>query len=243
MEKYYFHAEVRKYSRKLHRAVIVVITPILTLCIFCAIGIVLDLSSDLIPLMLSIIAFGVLLVMVFTFAAVYITDKLRRRHTHFTFFDIVPDGMVYSEYAGEFVRYGKKIILRRLYYIPFKGLESITRDAKQSPLDITFKGEIREYLEETSRLGYHITEDGELYFDTAVLNTRYFKVIQELNIHSRLGSTRTLEKSARYYWEEFKQLPQKKPFDITKVISVRKRKKLKTSNALLETPSYSRSWK
>lgn len=242
MEKYYFHARVKRYSRNFRRAVIVVVIPIFMMCIFCAIGIVLGFGEEFIPLLLGIIAFGVLTAMIFTFVAAYITEKLTRRHTHFTFFDIVPDGMVYSEYAGEFRRYGKRVILRKLYYIPFKGLEEIIRNEKQSPYEITFRGEIRAYLEESGRLGYHISEDGTLYFDTAVLNSRYYTVMKEFTIHNHFGSTRRLEKSALHYWEEFKNLPPKKPFDISKAISTRKRKKLKTSNALLETPSYSRKW-
>lgn len=243
MEKFYFHAKVGKYKRNLRRAVIIVTIPVFMMCVFCSIVIVLNFIPDLIPMMLLIIAFGVLVAMVFTFAAVYIADKLARRHTRFTYFDIVPDGMVYSEYAGEFKQYGKRIILRRLYYIPFKSLESIARDEKQSPHDITFHGEIREYLEDSNRLGYHISEDGTLYFDTVPLNTRYYKTLSKLTIRNRFGNTRRIEKSARAYWEEFKQLPPKQPFDITKVISIRKRRKLKTSNPLLEAPSFSRNWK
>lgn len=243
MERFYFHARTGKYKRNLRRAVIVVTIPVFMMCVFCAVVIVLNFVPDLIPMMLMIIAFGVLTAMVFTFAAVYIADKLARRHSRFTFFDIVSDGMVYSEYAGEYKHYGKRTVLRRLYYIPFKTLESIDRDEKQSPYDITFSGGIREYLEDSDRLGYHIAEDGTLYFDTLPLNTRYFKQINKLKIHNRFGNTRKIEKSARAYWEAFRQLPPKKPFDITKAISVRRRKKLKTSNALLEAPSFSRNWK
>lgn len=242
MERFYFHADVSGYPRKLRRVASVVITPILTMCILCSAYIVLNFDSEFARLMLLIIAFGILVGMVFSFTAVYLTDKYKRRHSRYTFFDIVPSGMVYSEYAGEFTRYGKRIILRRLYYIPFASLESVSRNPK-FPREICFKGEIREYLHETDRLGYHITEDGELVFDTLILNTNYFTTVKELTIRDRLGSTRRLEKSALHYWEEYKQIPDKEPFDITKVIAIRKKKKPKTSNPVLEAPSYSRNWK
>ncbi len=243
MERYYFHAEVGDYPRKLRRTIIVVIAPVLTMCVFCAVNIVLNLSSGFVRLMFPIIAFGILTGMIFTFTAVYLTDKYKRRHSRYTFFDIVPDGLVYSEYAGEFTRYGKRVILRRMYYIPFKKLESVTRDPKRSPREICFKGEIREYFHETDRLGYHITEDGQLVFDTVILNTNYFNTITSFTVRNRLGNTKRLERSILHYWEEFKQIPDKKPFDITKAIGVRRRRKPKTSNPRLEAPSFSRNWK
>lgn len=243
MERYYFHAEVEGYSRKLRRIIIIVIAPILTVCVFCAVNIVLGFSSDFARLSMWVIAFAVLAGMIFTFTAAYLTDKYKRRHSRYTFFDILPSGLVYSEYAGEFTRYGKRVILRRLYYAPFKGLESISRDPKKSTRELVIKGEIREYFEETNRLGYHVTEDGELIFDTLILNTNYFKSVDTLTIRERLGNTKRIERAALHYWEEFKKIPDKPPFDITKAIAVRKRKKLKTSNAKLEQPSYSRNWK
>ncbi len=242
MERYYFHAEVGDYSRKLRRAITVVITPILTMCVFCAVIIFLNLSSDFLRLLLWVIAFGVLTGMIFAFIAVYVTDKYKRRHSRYTFFDILPSGLIYSEYAGEFTRYGKRVILRRLYYIPFKSLESVSRDPKVSPRRLVIKGEVREYFHETDRLGYHIAENGELIFDTLILNTNYFKIKNTLTIKGHLGNTRRIEHAVLYYWEEFKKIPERRPFDITKAIAVRKRKKLTTSNPKLEAPSYSRKW-
>lgn len=242
MERYYFHAEVGDYSRKLRRVISVVITPILTMCVFCAVIIFLNLSSDFLRLLLWVIAFGVFTGIVFTFIAVYLTDKYKRRHSRYTFFDILPSGMVYSEYAGEFTRYGKRVILRRLYYIPFKGLESISRDPKKSTRELVIKGEVREYFEETNRLGYHIAESGDLIFDTLILNTNYFKIKNTLTIKEHLGNTKRIELAAMHYWEEFRKIPERPPFDITKAIAVRKRKKLTTSNAKLEAPSFSRKW-
>ncbi len=242
MERYYFHAEVGDYSRKLRRAITVVIAPILTMCVFCAVIIFLNLNSDFLRLLLWVIAFGVLTGMIFAFIAVYVTDKYKRRHSRYTFFDILPSGLVYSEYAGEFTRYGKRVILRKLYYIPFKSLESVSRDPKVSPRRLVIKGEVREYFHETDRLGYHIAENGELIFDTLILNTNYFKIKNTLTIKERLGNTKRIEHAVLYYWEEFKKIPERRPFDITKAIAVRKRKKPTTSNPKLEAPSYSRKW-
>lgn len=243
IEKYYFHADTDKYFDSLKKILIIVIMPILALCTFCTVNIVLNYRSDFSKLLMIVISASVLFGMAFTFVSVYIADKYRRRHAKYTFFDIIPQGMVYSEYAGEFTRYGEKIILRRLYYIPFGKLKTVSRDPKTAPHDICFKGEIREYFLETSRLGYHIDDEGKIVFDTFELNLALYNTINELTVKDRLGNTMRLEKSIAHYWEKFKNIPEKKPFDISDYVSVRRRRKPKTSNPALEAPSYSRKWK
>ena len=242
IEKYYFHADVEKYTDKLRQLLLVVIMPMLAVCTFCTVNILLNFRSDFAKLLMIVIAASVLFGMIFTFIAVYITDRFKRRHARYTFFDIIPYGMVYSEYAGEFTRYGERIIMRRLYYIPFDKLESVTRDPKTAPHDIAFKGEIREYYLETDRLGYHITDEGKLEFDTVILNTEYYSTISAVTVKNRLGNTKRLEKSVLYYWEEFKNLPEKKPFNIAQFVGERRRRKPRTSNPALEAPSFSRKW-
>lgn len=243
IEKYYFHADVQKYSDRLRHMLIIVIAPILAICVFSTVNIVLNFGSDFSKLLMLVIAGSIFLGMVFTFAAAYIVDKRRRRHARYTFFDIIPCGLVFSEYAGEFTRYGERRIMRRLYFIPFEKLESVSRDPKTAPHNITFKGEIREYYHETERLGYHIDEDGMIDFDTAILNGAYFVTIPAVTVKNRFGNTKRLEKSVLFYWEEFKNAPEKEPFNISKYISVRRRVRPKTSNPALEAPSFSRNWK
>lgn len=241
--KYYFHADVEKYSDRLRRMLTIVLVPLLAICVFSTVNIVLRFGSSFARLLMLIILASVAFGMVFTFAAVYFTDKRRRRHARYTFLDIVPSGVVFSEYAGEFTRYGERIIMRRLYYIPFDKLESVSRNPKEAPHNIKFKGEIRRYYLETGRLGYHITEDNKLEFDTMILNMAYYDTVTEVTVKNRLGNTARLEKSVLCYWEEFKSIPEKKPFDITKYVSERRRHRPKTSNPALEAPSFSRNWK
>lgn len=243
IEKYYFHADVEKYSDRLRRMLIIVIAPILAVCVFGTANIVLNFGSDFSRLLMIVIAGSIFLGMVFTFAASYIIYKRRIRHSRYTFFDIIPCGMIFSVYAGEFTRYGERKILRRLYYIPFDKLESVSRDPKTAPHNITFKGTIREYFLETERLGYHIDEDGKLEFDTMILNTAYYTEIPSVTVKNRFGNTKRLEKSVLFYWEEFKNIPEKKPFDISQYVTARRRSRPKTSNPALEAPSYSRNWK
>ena len=243
INKYYFHADVEKYTNRLRHMLVLVIAPILAVCVFSTVNIVLNFGSDFSKLLMIVIAGSVFFGMVFTFAAVYLICKYSSRHARYTFFDILPCGMMFSVYAGEFTRYGERIIIRRLYYIPFDKLESVSRDPKTAPHNITFKGKIREYFLETSRLGYHVDEDGQPEFDTAILNTAYFTEISEVTVKNRFGNTKRLEKSVLFYWEEFKNIPEKKPFDISKYVTVRRKPKLKTSNPALEAPSFSRNWK
>ena len=243
--KYFFHAEVEKYTERLRHAMILVAMSVFAVCTFCTVNIVLNYGSDIVYLLLAVIGGFVLLGMVFAFSAVYMTEKRKRRHSKYTYFDFLPKGMVYSEYAGEYVHFGDRIILRRLYYIPFEKLETVTRDPKTAPHNLTFTGEIREYFQETDRLGYHVTEDGNREFDSAELNTRLFEERTVLVIKDRFGNTKKLEKSVNYYREQFKNAPEKKPFNISDYVSVQKRRKLHTSNPALEerTVSFSRNWK
>ncbi|MGN0640915.1 MAG: hypothetical protein ACI4JT_08175 [Oscillospiraceae bacterium] len=243
--KYFFHAEIAKYTARLRHMMILAAMSVFAVCTFCTVNIVLNFGSDIVYLLLVVIGGLVLLGMIFAFSAVYITEKRKRRHSKYTYFDFLPKGMVFSEYAGEFVRFGDRIILRRLYYIPFDKLTAVSRDPKTAPHNLTFTGEIREYFQKTDRLGYHVSEDGNLEFDSAELNTRLFEVIPTLVIKDRFGNTKKLEKSVNFYWEQFKNTPEKKPFNISDYVSVQKRKKLHTSNPALEEPSvsYNRNWK
>lgn len=243
IEKYYFHADVQKYSDRLRHMLIVVVAPILAVCVFSTVNIVLNFGSDFSKLLMIVIAGSVFLGMVFTFSATYAIDKRRRRHSRYTFFDIIPCGMVFSEYAGEFTRYGERIIMRRLYYIPFDKLESVSRDPKTAPHNIAFKGAIREYYLETERLGYHIDEEGRIEFDTVILNSSYYTEIPAVTVKNRFGNTKRLEKSILFYWEEFKNMPEKRPFDISQYVTARRKSKPRTSNPALEAPSFSRNWK
>lgn len=243
MPKYYFHADIEKYSNRLRHMLMLVLVPILAICVFGTANIVLNFGSNFSRLLMIIIAASVCFGMVFTFVAVYFIDKCRRRHARYTFLDIVPCGVVFSEYAGEFTRYGERIIMRRLYYIPFDKLESVSRNPKEAPHNIEFKGEIRLYYHETGRLGYHINDDNKLEFDTAILNLSYFTTVSQVTVKNRLGNTARLEKSVLYYWEEFKNTPEKAPFDISKYVTERRRSRPKTSNPALEAPSFNRNWK
>lgn len=239
----FFHADTKVYSDALRHTLTVVVIPLLAICIFCTVNIVLYYSSDFAKLLIYIIAGSVLFGMIFTFSAVYIVDKTKRRHARFTFFDILPQGMVFSEYAGEFTRYGDHIILRRLYYIPFSGFEGVSRDPKKTPRELTITGKIRGFFFESDRLGYHIGESGEMIFDTAILNIGMGENLSSVTIRKRFGNTKPLEAAILFYKDAFDNAPEKKPFNIADYVPVRRKQKPRTSNPALEAPSYSRDWK
>lgn len=241
--KYFFHADTAKYGDRLRHILIIVFGPIIALCVFCTVQIVLNYRSEFALLLLAVICGSVLFGMIFGFLAVYITEKRKRRHSKYTFFDFLPGGMVFSEYAGEYVHWGACVIMRRLYFIPFEKLESVSRDPKKAPHDITFKGEIRAYFFESDRLGYHINEDNGIEFDTDLLNWGMFETLPELTVKNRFGNTKRLEQSALFYLEQFKNTPEKKPFNISEFVSRRSKPKPTTSNPALEAPSFNRNWK
>lgn len=239
----FFHADTKIYGEALRHTLTVVIIPLMAICIFCTVNIVLHYSTGFAKLLMIVIAGSVLFGMIFTFSAVYIVDKKKRRHARFTFFDILPQGMVFSEYAGEFIRYGELVILRRLYYIPFAEFESVSRDPKKTPREITIKGNIRGFFYESDRLGYHIGESGEMVFDAVILNIGMYRQLGELTIKKRFGNTKSLEASILYYKDKFDHIPEKKPFNISDYVAVRRKPKMRTSNPALDAPSFSRNWK
>lgn len=242
--RYFFHADTSKYGERLRRLMIIVLVPIAAICVFCTIQMALNYRSEVVRILLAIIGVCVLTGMVFAFSAAYIVEKRKRRHARYTFFDLLPSGMVFSEYAGEYVHWGSRVILRRLYFIPFGGLESVSRDPKKAPHDITFKGEIRAYFYESGRLGYHVNEDGAVEFDADILNWGMFETAAELTVKNRFGNTKRLERSVLYYLEQFRNAPEKKPFDISEYVAARRNKpKPTTSNPALEAPSFNRNWK
>ncbi len=241
--RYFFHADVAKYGERLRHILIIVFGPIIALCVFCTVQIVLNYRTQFAVLLLSIIGGSILFGMLFAFSAVYITEKYKRRHSKYTFLDILPTGMVYSEYAGEYVHWGARVIMRRLYFIPFGKLDEVFRDPKKAPHDITFKGEIRAYFLESDRLGYHVNEDGGVEFDTDLLNWGMFETLPEITVKNRFGNTKLLEQSVLFYLEQFKNTPEKKPFNISEFVSKRRKPKPTTSNPALEAPSFSRNWK
>ncbi len=241
--RYFFHADTAKYSSRLRHVLTIVFGPLIALCVFCTVQIVLNYRSEFALLLFAVICGSVLFGTVFGFSAAYITEKRKRRHSKYTFFDFLPSGMVYSEYAGEYVHWGARVITRRLYFIPFGKLESVSRDPKKAPHDITFKGEIRAFFCESDRLGYHVNEDGGLEFDTDLLNWGMFETLSLLTIKNHFGNTKRLEQSVLFYLEQFKNTPEKKPFDITDFVSRRRKPKPTTSNPALEAPSFNRNWK
>lgn len=241
--KTYFHADNSDYSRALKHTLIVTVIPIFAICVFCTVNIVLHYDSTFTKILALIIALSVLFEMIFVFSAVYIIEKKKRRHAKFTYFDILPHCMVYSEYAGEFIRYGERIILRRLYQIPFSAFESVTRDPKKTPRCITINGEIREYFYESDRLGYHIDENDNLVFDTAILNIGMYNTLNSIEIKKRFGNTKELEKVILLHKERFDNIPEKPPFNISDFVPLKRKRRLSTSNAALEAPSFSRKWK
>lgn len=246
MKKYFFHADTEKYRRRLKSMLIIVLVPLFMICVFCTVNIVLNLrvdtSMEFVALMLGIIAGCVFMGMTFSFVSAYFTEKLKRRHSKYTYFDIIPGGMVYSLYAGEFTRYGKRIIMRRLFYIPFSGLEEVSRDPKTDPEAISFKGSVREYFLASDELGYHVNEEGEIAFDHPELDTRGYEERNSLVISGRLGRTKALLSSVEFYREQYVNRPEKKPFNIADYVSKKKKRVIHTSNPELEAPSFNRKW-
>lgn len=244
---YFFHADTTKYRRRLRGTAIIVLVPLFGVCVFCAVNILLNLSSGsssgLIRLMGLVIAMCVLVGTSTMFVAAFLTKKYIARHSRFTYLDILPDGFVFSLYAGEFRSWNELVILRRLYYVPFSGVTEISRDPKTSPLSLTIKGDVRCYFGESDRLGYHVDEDGHTQFDSAELNERGYERSDKLEINGYLGPTKKIQTSLEHYLEEYRAIPEKKPFNIAEHITRRQKKRPTTSNSLLEAPSYSRNWK
>lgn len=242
----FFHADTTVFPRRLKAVLIAVLVPLGAVCIFCAAVILFNMRSDgdksFAMFMVYVICGCVALGMVVCFLGAYITDKMIRRHARYTYLDILPRGVVYSRYSGEHYLYGERTIYRRLFYIPFKSIEDMTRDPKLTPMSLTIKGEVREYLLASHQLGYHIDGDGELVFDRPELNERHFEQRTALVINGDFGSTKQLLRSLEHYLDVFRNTPEKKPFNIADYVVGRPKKPLRTSNPLLDAPSFERKW-
>lgn len=244
---FFFHADTTKYRRRLKATAITVLVPLFGVCVFCAVNILLNLSSGvgrgIVSLLAGVIVGCCAVGLITVFLAVYFANKYTARHNRFTYLDILPDGFVFSLYAGEYRRYSRQVIQRKLYFVPFSGLEEISRDPKNSPCTLTVKGEVRYYLCESGRLGYHVDEENHMQFDSPELNERGFERLDKLEISGWFGSTKRIEKSLRYFLEEYRAIPEKKPFNIADFVTKKRQKRPTTSNPMLEAPSYDRSWK
>ncbi len=242
----YFHADTARFSKYLKALSITVLMPLAAICVFCVVNIILNLragfESGFVTLLILIIIACVFVGMVFEFVAVYAVYMLKRNHSRYTYFDIVPSGMVCSIYAGAHYVWGDRVVYRRLYYIPFSSLENVVRDRKKTPLSITLKGEVREYLYHSDALGYHVNEEGELVFDNWELDNGGCKRLSQIEIRRIFGSTKGIERSVLHYWDVYKNTPPKKQFNIADHIAVKHYHRPKTSNPLLEGPSYDRKW-
>lgn len=245
--RYFFHADTARYRRRQKSAMITLLVPLSAVSVFCVVNIVLNFrpegGHEFTLFMLGVIAACAAVGMLGAFAAAYLTEKAVRRNSRYTYFDILPDGMIYSEYAGEYVWRGRCEVCRRLWYIPFAGFEGVQRDPKADPCSITLRGEIRGYSLPSRFLGYHVDETGATVFDQAELNQYGYEKTSALVIRGRLGSTKGLERAINHYSEEFRNRPAKKPFDISKHITRRAAKRPHTSNPALEAPSFERNWK
>ncbi|MGN1340275.1 MAG: hypothetical protein ACI4WS_08280 [Oscillospiraceae bacterium] len=243
---FFFHADTTKYRRRLKATVITVLVPLFGVCVFCAVNILLNISSgagrELITLLSGVIVGCCAVGIITVFVAVYYTNKLTARHNRFTYLDILPEGFVFSLYAGEYRRYSRQVILRKLYLVPFSGLEEISRDPKSAPCTLLVKGEVRYYLCESGRLGYHVDEDDHIQFDSPELNEHGFEKLERLEISGWFGSTKKIERALRYFLDEYRNKPAKKPFNIADFVPKKRQKKSTTSNPLLEAPSYDRRW-
>ena len=82
-----------------------------------------------------------------------------------------------------------------------------------------------------------------MIFDTMLLNIGMYDRLSEVTIKKRFGNTKSLEASILYYKDKFDKMPEKKPFDISEFVAVRRKPKMRTSNPALDAPSFSRDWK
>lgn len=242
----FFHCDTSIYKKRLKTVLAALLAPLIAVCVFCAANIIFNLRPDgdkgFAMLMVWIAVGCVAAGMIFCFAGAYIADRKSQRHARYTYFDILPKGMIYSRYAGQHSLYGERTIYRRLYYIPFPSFKEVIRDPKHSPMELLFSGEIREYFLPSDHLGYHIDEDGELQFDNPELMERHFELREKLVIAHDFGRTKQLERSVQHYFEQFRNAPQKKQFNIADHIAVKSKRPLRTSNPMLDAPSFDRKW-
>lgn len=236
----FFHAYTKKYYLRRRYAMLLTAAPVAELSLFLIWAAFFNLRQmyESGALMLFAVWIGVAVaaaMILFIFYA-EITEKKVRRHSKYTYFDIAQKVAVYSRYAGEYSHLGEKIIRRRLCVMRLGDFQQAYLDEKKKHLILV--GKIRVYEDESSNLGYHIS-DGDLVFDNWWYNETGFREIQMIRLPVDFEKPSRIARRLYLSKREFEKIPEKKPYVFVESEIVKKRRELKR---LKEEMRYERKW-
>lgn len=192
-------------------------------------------DPDVILRMLAVIGGTILAGMLFCLAAGAVFDRRIRRRSRYTYLDIQLRGMVYSAYAREYRVGGVRMIIRDVYYVPFRTLTSAA--AEKGAVVLT--GRILHYCTNSANLGYHI-RNGDFEFDRPYLNIGGYTAEERLRIPGVFRSAKRAADTIGAAKRRFDALPPPKPHVFREADHIRRRPR---ARVLPESFDYSRSWK
>ncbi len=236
----YFHAYTKKYYLRRRYAMLLTAAPVAELSLFLIWAAFFNLrqmyESGALTLFAVWIGAAVAAAMgLFIFYA-ELTEKKVRRHSKYTYFDIAQKAAVYSRYAGEYTHRGEKVIRRRLCVMRLKDFERAYLDEKKKHLILV--GKIRLYEDESSNLGYHIS-DGDVVFDNWWYNEAGFEETRMLRLPVDFEKPSRIARRLYLSKRSFDKIPEKKPYVFVESEIVRKRRELKR---IKEEMRYERKW-
>lgn len=184
--------------------------------------------------MLAVIGGTLLAGMLFCFAAGAAFDRQIRRRSRYTYLDLQLRGMIYSAYAGEYRVGGERMIIRDIYYIPFRSLEGVGTEKRT----VVLTGRFFHYCMNSASLGYHV-RNGDFEFDHPYLNIGGYAVEERVRIPDVFGSARRAADSISGAKRRFDALPAPKPYVFREADYIRRRPR---ARVLPESFDYSRDW-
>ncbi len=186
---------------------------------------------------LSVICGALLAGLLFCLVTAAVCGRKIRLNSRYTYLDIQLQGLVYSAYAGQYRVAGERIVVRDLYYLPFRALSAVSAEADGKTILLT--GKLRHYCMDSDNLGYHV-RGGDFEFDRPYLNIGGFSEEERLRLPPVFGSTGRVLDSVNAAKKRWSELPAPKPHVFREADYIRLRPK---ARVLPESFDYNREWK
>lgn len=236
----YFRWNTSRYIKRKNYIVAITLLPLLLFSVITVMILLINfrifLLSGFLISMFLIVSGAVFLGTVICWFVIDKTDKAIKRNRHYSFFDIGTHELVFSKYAGEYIKSGERTVLRKLYIIPLGSLDYIGINKKKGNLLLTSDSSgIRFYKGKSERLNYHYIGE-KLNFENWWFNENGFENISEVVLPNFFG---TDEKSVMEFYnsiaeakKRFSMLPKPKPYVHKEIDFVKRKKLLRTFNNL-----------